>query len=97
MQIWPCHNKIKGQSRIILVDFKSPMMFTKIQPQSFHGSGEVGFKCFFLPYMGMVDILFKPFEQIDNTHSTESQMWNAVSKKKTFKDYDTLYMYIAQG
>ena len=31
----------------------------------------------FLPYMGMVDILFndaEPFEQIDNTPSTQSPM-----------------------
>ena len=56
--------------------------------------------------MGMVDILFsdaEPFEQIDNTISTKSPVWNlvkigqAVSEKKTFKDYDILYMYIAQG
>ena len=35
--------------------------------------------------------------------STESPMWNlmkigqAVSEKKLFKDYDILFMYIAQG
>ena len=55
--------------------------------------------------MGMVDILFNDaelFEQID-TPLTESPVWNlvkigqAVSEKKTFKDYDILYMYIAQG
>ena len=53
----------------------------------------------------MVDILFsgaEPFKQIDNTPSTESPIRNlakigqAVSEK-TFKDYDVLYMYIAQG
>ena len=56
--------------------------------------------------MGMVDILFndaEQFEQTDNTPSTESPVWNlvkigqAVSEKKTFKDYDILYMCIAQG
>ena len=44
--------------------------------------------------MGIADILFNEtelFEQIDNTSSTESPMWNlmkisqAVSAKKTFK------------
>ena len=55
--------------------------------------------------MGMVDILFneaEPFEQIDNTPSKESQMWNLVKigqalSEKMFKDYTILYMYIAQG
>ena len=59
----------------------------------------------FLPYIGMVAILFndvEPFEQIDNTPSTENPMQNlgkigyAVSEK-TFKDYKILYIYIAQG
>ena len=54
----------------------------------------------------MLDILFndaEPFDRTDNTLSTESPMWNlvkigqAVSKEKTFKDCDILYMYIAQG
>ena len=54
----------------------------------------------------MAAILFnEPFEQIDNTPSTEGQTWNLVkigqanSEKKTFKDYENLYMYmyIAQG
>ena len=45
----------------------------------------------------------EPFEQIHNMPSTEDQVWNqvkigqAVSEKKTFKDYDILYMYIAKG
>ena len=44
------------------------MLYTKIQPQSFLGSGE-DFQVF-LSYMGMAAILFdgeKPFEQIGNT------------------------------
>ena len=42
------------------------------------------------------------FEQIDYIPSTEGLMWNlvkigqAVSEKKTFKDYKILYMYITQ-
>ena len=49
----------------------------------------------------MVAILFndaEPLEQIDNTLSTEGPMQNlvkigqAVSKKKTFKGYEILYM-----
>ena len=56
--------------------------------------------------MGMAAILFsgvKPFQEIVNTLSTECLMWNrvwiaqAVSKKKIFKNYTILYMYIAQG
>ena len=43
------------------------------------------------------------FEHIDNMPLTEGPKWNlvkigqAVSEKKTFKDYEILYMYIAQG
>ena len=56
--------------------------------------------------MGMTTILFngaKPFEQIGNTLPTEGPVRNlvkiaqAVSEKKTFKNYTILYMYIAQG
>ena len=56
--------------------------------------------------MGMAAILFNsevPFEQTDNTPSPESPMRNlvkigqAVSEKKTFKDYTLLFMYIAKG
>ena len=42
-------------------------------------------------------------EQIVNIPSTEDPMWNlmkidqAVSEKRRFKDYVSLYMYIAQG
>ena len=69
------------------------MLYTKIQPWTF----------LILPCKGMADILFNDaelLEQIDNTPLTESLMWNigqAVSEKKMFKDYDILYMYIAQG
>ena len=53
----------------------------------------------------MAAILFngaEPFEQIVNILSTESPMWNlvktvqAVSEKKTFKDFTIFYMYRAQ-
>ena len=56
--------------------------------------------------MDMAAILFngaEPFEQIVNILSTEGPMWNlvktvqAVSEKKTFKDFTILYMYKAQG
>ena len=59
----------------------------------------------FLPYMGMVAILFndaEPSEQIDNTPWTEGPVWNlvkighAVSEKKMFKDYKILYLSIAK-
>ena len=59
-QIWPCCKKVKGQPRVIirtnLVDLESMMLYTKIQPRSFLGSGEEDFQVF-LPYMGMVAIL----------------------------------------
>ena len=55
--------------------------------------------------MGMAAILFnnaEPFEQIDNTPSTEGPMWNLVKigqavSEKMFKDYEILFMIIAQG
>ena len=37
--IWPCRKKVKGDHRIIiwtdLVDFVSPILYTKIQAQTF--------------------------------------------------------------
>ena len=74
------------------------MLFTKIEPQSFFGSGENT-----LPYMGMAAILFngvEPFEQIVKTPSAEGPMWNlaeigqAVSDNNLFKDYTILYRQI---
>ena len=54
------------------------MLSTKIQPQSFLGSGGEDFLAFFfLPYMGIVAILFNDadlFEQTDNIPSTEGHM-----------------------
>ena len=56
--------------------------------------------------MGMMAILFneaEQFEQIDNIPSTEGpkcnllKIFQAVSEKKTYKDYEILYMFIAQG
>ena len=79
------------------------MLYNKIQPQSFLGSGEE----FTFTYTGMAAmILFngaKLFEQILNTLSTEGPMWNlvkiarAVSEKEISKIYIILYMHIAQG
>ena len=59
-----------------LVDPESSRLYTKIQPQSFLGSGEEDFKVF-LPYMGIAAILFnceEPFKQIGNTILTECPM-----------------------
>ena len=59
--------------RINLVELESSMLYTKVQPQSFLGSGEEDSQEF-LPYMDMAAILFncaEPFEQIGNTLSTE--------------------------
>ena len=54
--------------------------------------------------MGMTAILFNDaerFEQSDNMPSTEGtnlvKIIQAVLQKKTFKDYEIQYMYIAQG
>ena len=56
--------------------------------------------------MGMAAILFngaEPLEQIVNILSTEDPMWNlvktvqAVSEKKTFKDFTISYLYTAWG
>ena len=92
VQIWPCCKKVKGQPMTIfwtnLVDLEAPMLYNKIQPQSFLGPPED------LPYMVMVAILFndaEPFKQIVNTLLIKSPMWNlvkltqAVSETKTFK------------
>ena len=52
------------------------MLYTKIQPQSFLGSGGEDFYTD-LPYMGMAAILFdgaEPFKQISNTLLTEGPM-----------------------
>ena len=51
------------------------MLYTKIQPQSFLGTGEEFYV--FLPYMGMSAILFnsaEPFDQIVNIPLTEGHM-----------------------
>ena len=54
--------------------------------------------------MGMAAILFdgaEPFEEVGNIILIEGRMWNlveipqAVSEKKTFKNYTILYMHIA--
>ena len=55
------------------------MLYAKIQPQSFLGSGEGDFQDF-LPYMDMAAILFncaEPFKQIGNTLSTDGpcEIW----------------------
>ena len=46
-QIWPYHKKVKGYLSLIiltkLVDLESPMLYTKIQPQSFLSTGEEDF------------------------------------------------------
>ena len=69
-QIWLCCKKVNSQPTTIiwtkLVELESPMLYIKVQPQSFLGSGEEDFEVF-LPYMGMVAILFngvEPLEQI---------------------------------
>ena len=69
-QIWPCRKKIKGQFVVIiwinLVDLES-LLFTKIQPQSFLGSGEELFNALIYIYMGMEAILFSGAEPFHNS------------------------------
>ena len=74
------------------------MLSTKIQPQSFLGSGED----FFLPWHGMAAILFNGaelFELTDDTPLKEGSIRNlvkigqAVSEKMMFKDYP-FYAYL---
>ena len=78
--IWPCCKKFKGSLTVIiwtnLADRESLILYTKIQPQNFLGSGEEDFKC-----MGMAAISFdgmEPFEQIGNILLTKGPMWNLV-------------------
>ena len=93
--------------RTNLVDLESTMLYAKIQPQSFLGSGEEHFQeC--LPFTRMSAILFNcagPFEQTGKTHLTEGDWSHVKSGKncsngfeKKFKNYTIiLYKYIAQG
>ena len=106
-QIRPCHKQVKSQPMTIiwtnLINLESPMLYTKIQPQSILGSGEEDFYVI-LPYICMVAILFnsvESFEQIVSTLSTDSPMPNLVKiahtvSGKTFENYTILYMYINQ-
>ena len=59
-QFWPCRKKVKGQPTVIiwtnLVDLESIILYTKILPWSFLGSGEEDLQVF-LPYMFMAAIL----------------------------------------
>ena len=49
-----------------IVDLESPMLYTKIQPKSFHGSGEKYFYVsLFSTYLGMVAILFNGADPFD--------------------------------
>ena len=72
-----------------MADLVSPMLYTKIKPQSFLLEKKIF-------------ILFnsaEPFEQTDNIpsnrkrHVKSGENW---SEKKTLKDYTILFMYIAQ-
>ena len=62
---------VKSQPRVIvwtnLVDLETRMLYTKIQAQSFLGSGEKDFEVF-LPYMGMASILLKGSIVLKNRH-----------------------------
>ena len=61
---------------LAILDLESTMLYTKIQPQSFLGSGEEDFNCVLL-YIGMTAMSFngaEPFEQTVNAPSTEGPM-----------------------
>ena len=69
------------------------MLYTKIQPQRFLGSGEEEFYVF-LPYIGMAAILIygpRPFLQSFNPDLTEGSTWSfknfgpGVSEEKLFE------------
>ena len=102
-QIWRICKKFKGHSSIIiwsnLVDFESPMLYTKVQPQSFLISWEDCLSV--LPYMGNTAILFngvEPFEQIVNILLTEGPMWNLVKIVQTvseviFRCHDFIHVH----
>ena len=106
-QIWPCHKKVQDHPNSIstnLVDFDSS--WCTLRFRSFFVLEKKILSV--LPYMGMAAMLFSgadPFGQFVNTLSTEGPMWNlakivqAISKKKTFKGFTILcmYMYRAQG
>ena len=64
------------------------MLYTKIQPQSFLGSGEEDFQEF-LPYMDIAAILFncvEPFEQIGNILSTEGPLKSGENCSSSFRE-----------
>ena len=46
-QIWPYHKKVKGHPYLIiltnLADLESPMLYTKVKPQSFLSTGKEDF------------------------------------------------------
>ena len=79
---------ILGSSFEQTVDLAFPMLYTKILPQSFLGSGEGGFEVF-LPYIDMAAILFnsaKPFDQIICTTFTEGPMRNLLKLEHSFRE-----------
>ena len=64
------------------------MLYTKIQPQSFLGSGEVDFQD---SYMDMAAIFFscaEPFEQIGNTISTKAHVKSGENCSSSLREED---------
>ena len=102
-EFWPCCKKGQRATQdnhfTNLVDIA---FLLEIQPQIFLSSEEENLV--FLTYMGMTAILFnsvEPFEQIDNTISTEDPMWKLVKLVKQFQrrrlNITRFYKHIAMG
>ena len=93
MQIWRWHKKVKGHPWIIIwtnaVDLEFPMLYTKIQPQSFLSSEEDFEEFFFFIQIWLrrrscsmvqnnLNKLMIPLQQKDYTFSKEGPVWNLV-------------------
>ena len=102
-QIWPYHKKVKGHPSLIiltnLVDLESPMLYTKIQPQSFLELEKKIFKCFYhiWAWQPSCSMIQNHLNSV-NIPSTEGPMWNLVKigqvVSEMFKDFMVLYLYI---
>ena len=87
--------------RTNLVELESLMLYTKIQPQSFLGSGEEDFKAF-LPYMSVAAIFFngmEPFKQAKRRPMEKNwrKLLKRFQRRRHLKITQFYYMYIAQA
>ena len=108
-QILPCHKKVKGYPSLNIltnsVALESPMLYTKIQPQSFLSTGEEKCNCFYhiWAWQSFCSIMQNHLNKVSTSLRQKNPMWNlvktgqVVSEKKRLKDCMVLYLYIAQG